>query len=238
MVATSETAYPAILQRDDRRRGHRDGKRRTPSLAEVRRQQRELAETGGRPTVGYQVLLLAELSESLTGLHITYQRLGAATALQLGRYEQDIRRAREDAQRATERLDAARNALDQTELLPRNAEEEHWSEELLRNRREVARARRIARARDELTQAHDRIAHLRAERATTESRHREAASDLGDQARRMVELCRRRTAEYLSALAETHPDGRTLHPLLALSEIPLPSWVTESSHPDDTRSTR
>ena len=63
MVAGADTSYPAPLQRDDRRRGRLDGEQRIPSLTEVRRQQHELAESGGRLTVGYQVVLLAELAE-------------------------------------------------------------------------------------------------------------------------------------------------------------------------------
>jgi hypothetical protein len=101
---------------------------------------------------------------------------------------------------------------------------------MLRHRREVARSRRIMRAREELDHAHDRVERRRAERAAAVRQHQEAASGPGIEARRTVELYQRRIAEYLSALAQAHPDGRTLYPLLGLLEIPLPDWVTESPH--------
>lgn len=237
MMATADTSYPAALQRDDRRRGQLDGEQRIPSLAEVRRRQQELARTGGQLTVGFQVVLLAELSEKLNELHVAYLRLRQTAALELSRCDERIEQAREDVRRAQERLRTAGAPLTPEELRPRNPEEERRAGEMLRHRREVARSRRVRRAQEELDQARDGVDRRRAERAAAVRQHQEAASGPGVRARRTVELYQRRIAEYLSALAQSHPDGKTLYPLLSLSSIPLPGWVTESSQqPDEARS--
>ncbi len=163
--------------------------------------------------------------------------LGRAAALELSRCDERIEQAREDVRRTQERLQAASVPLRPEELQPRNPEEERWADERLRHRREVARSRRIMRAQEDLDHARDHVERRRAERAAAVRQHQEAALGPGVRARRTVELYQRRIAEYLSALAQTHPDGKTLYPLLALPSIPLPGWVTESSHnPDDTRS--
>jgi hypothetical protein len=237
MVATADASYPVSLQRDDRRRGERDGEQRIPSLTEVRRRQQELAGTGEPLTVGYQIVLLAELGEKLAELHEAYLRLGRAAAVELSRCDERIARARQDVLRVRERLAAASAPLTPEELRPRNPEEERWPDERLRHRREVARSRRILRAREALEHALDHVERRRHERAAAVRQHHEAASEPGVRARRAVELYQRRMAEYLSALARTHPDGRTLYPLLTLPPIPLPGWATESPQtPDDTRS--
>lgn len=237
MVATVDTSYPASLQRADQRRGQLDGEQRIPSLAEVRRRQQELAETGGRVTVGYQLVLLTELGEKLNELHVAYLRLGQTAARELNRCDERIEQARDAVLRAQERLRAAGVPLTPEELLPRNPEEERWADEMLRHRREVARSRRVLRAQEELEQSRDLVERGVAERAAVARQHEEAASGPGIRARRTVELYQRRIAEYLSALAQSHPDGRTLYPLLAVPSIPLPGWVTESSPtPDDTGS--
>lgn len=234
MVATVDTSYPASLQRDDRFRGRQDGEQRIPSLSEVRRRQQELAETGGQLTVGYQNVLLTELGAKLDELHIAYLRLRQAAAAELSRCDEQIELARKEVQRAEEALRAASAPLTPEELLPRNPEEERWASEMLRHRREVARSRRTLRAQAELDQARDVVERRLAERAAVVRRHEEAAPGPGIRARRTVELYQRRIAEYLSALAQSHPDGKTLYPLLAIPSIPLPDWVTESSPiPDD-----
>ena len=236
-MATLDTSYPAELQRDDQRRGRLDGEQRIPSLAEVRRRQQELTETGGQLTVGYQVVLLAELGEKLNELHVAYLHLGRVAATELSRHDERIEQAREEVRRAEELLRAASAPLTPEELLPRNPEEERWAGEMLRHRREVARSRRILRAQQGLDQVRDLPERRRAERAAAVRQHQEAASGPGIRARRTVELYQRRIAEYLSALAQSHPDGRTLYPLLCLPSIPLPGWVTESSPiPDNSRS--
>ncbi|MFI6232711.1 hypothetical protein ACIBD9_04005 [Micromonospora sp. NPDC050784] len=237
MVATPDMSYPAPLQRDDRLRGRLDGEQRIPSLAEVRRREQELAETGGQLTVGYQVVLLAELSQKLNELHVAYLRMGQALALELSRCDERIERAQEDLRRMQEGLRDASVPLTPEELRPRNSEEVLWAEEVLRHRREVARSRRVLRARENVDHARDRVERRQAERAAAVRQHQEAASGPGIQAQRTVELYQRRIAVYLAALAQNHPEGGTLYPLLTLPSIPLPGWVTESSpHHHDTRS--
>jgi hypothetical protein len=237
MVATLDTSYPDSLQSADRRRGKRDGEQRIPSLAEVRRRQEQLAGTGEPLTVGYQVVLLAELNERLTELLVTHRRAGKAAELQLRAHDDHIRQAEHDARRAAGRLEEMRAELTPDELLPRNREEERWTAEMLRHRREVARARRIARAQDDVDRACERVEQEVARRAAAARQHEEAAAAQAAQARRLIELYRRRMAEYVDALAGTHPDGRTLYPLLSLPQVPVPPWVTEilavSSRPEE-----
>ncbi|GIF06860.1 hypothetical protein [Actinoplanes siamensis] len=228
MEATAETTYPAALRRDDRNRGRLDGEQGLPSLAEVRRRHQELAGTGEPVVVGYQVVLLAELNERLDELYVAFVRLGRATALELDRCDELIDRARRDADRARERLDAANAPLTAEELRPRNPQEQRWAEAMLRHRREVARSRRIRRAEAELEQAREAVERRRADRAEVLRRHREAAAGPGAEARRTAELYQRRIAEYLSALSQHHPHGMTLYPLLTLPPVQLPGWVTET----------
>jgi hypothetical protein len=227
MVATADTAYPDSLQNADRRRGKRDGEQRIPSLAEVRRRQGQLAETGESLTVGYQVVLLAELNEQLTELLVTHRRAGRAAELQIRQHDDDIQQAENHVRRMTARLEAARAELTAEELMPRNPEEARWAAEMLRHRREVARARRIAQAQDALDRARDRVEQQVARRAATVRQREEEAAAQAARARRLIELYRRRMAEYVDALAGTHPDGRTLYPLLSMPDVPVPPWVTE-----------
>ena len=237
MTATWETSYPATLQRDDRRRGRLDGMQRTPALAEVRRQQQELQATGGQLTVGYQAVLLAELSEQLNELRTLYLRKNEAMALELSQYDDRIEQAGREVERMQERVAAATAALTPEELLPRNPEEERWTPATVRNRREVARARRAMRAQEALDNAYDELARHRYERVAVVRRHQESSGGPAIRARRLAELYQRRMAGYLSALAQHHPEGRTLYPLLSMPEIPLPDWVTEkTSDPLDTGS--
>ncbi|MEU8071001.1 hypothetical protein AB0B20_14730 [Micromonospora sp. NPDC049151] len=234
MVATSDTSYPAALRRADRNRGTHDGEQGIPALAEVRRRQAELAGTGETVTVGYQLVLLAELHEKLDELHAEFLTMGRAAAIELDRCDERLERAREDVVRCEQRVEAARRPLTDEELLPRNREEQRWSDAMLRHRREVARSRRITRAREELDRARDQVDRRRAERVAAVRQHQAAASGPGTRARGAVELYQRRTAEYLAALARAHPHGRTLYPLLTLPPVELPTWVleTSSSSPD------
>jgi hypothetical protein len=237
MVATTDTSYPAALRRADQDRGTRDGEQGIPALAEVRRRQAELAGTGESVTVGYQLVLLAELGERLNKLHAEFLQLGRAAALELDRCDERIERACEDVVRMEQRLQAARAPLTAEELLPRNREEQHWADAMLRHRREVARSRRIMRAQEELDHARDQVDRRRAERVAAVRQRQAAASGPGTRARSLVELYQRRIAEYLAALARTHPHGQTLYPLLSLPPIELPTWVLETSPtPADTGS--
>lgn len=237
MVATSDASYPAQLQREDQRRGQQDGEQRIPSLTEVRDRQRELRETGGQLTVGYQVVLLAELSGKLKELELATRQSGRAALLDFSEYDTRIDQAAKDVGRMADRLRAAEAALTTEELLPRNPEEERRDERTLRNRREVGRARRIARAREIVEQAHDLVEQWRGERAAAVRQYQQTVAESADRARELIELYQRRLAEYVSALALHHPDGRTLYPLLSVPEIQLPAWITETPPtPSDTRS--
>ncbi|SCE68920.1 hypothetical protein GA0074696_0244 [Micromonospora purpureochromogenes] len=231
MVATSDTFYSAALRRADQARGTHDGEQGIPALAEVRRRQAELAGTGETVTVGYQLVLLAELHEKLDHLHAQFLQMGRAAAIELDRCDERIERAREDVVRWEQRVEAARLPLTPEELLPRNREEQRWSDAMLRHRREVARSRRIMRAQEELEHARDQVDRRRAERVAAVRQHQAAASGPGTRARGLVELYQRRLAEYLAALARAHPHGRTLSPLLTLPPVALPTWVLETSSP-------
>lgn len=232
-----DTSYPTTLRRADRRRGRLDGEQRTPSLAEVRRRQQELRESGGQLSVGYQSVLLAELSEKLNELSLEYQQLRRVAAAEIARLDANVDRTDHKVNRMAERLRVAEAPLTAEELLPRNAEEQRWEERVVRNRREVARIRRIAGAGEAVEQARTDLERLRDERAAALRQHQEAATAPGIRARRLVELYQRRLAEYVSALAQYHPEGRTLHALLSIPDIQLPEWATETpDHPDDPRS--
>src|SRR4051812_18225236 len=174
MVATADPSYPQSLQRDDRRRGRLDGEQRIPSLSEVRRRQQELRETGGQLSVGYQVVLLAELSEKLRELESTFRQAARAATGELARHDERIDQAVEDMGRAADRLRAAGEPLTAEELLPRNPEEERWEQRTVRNRREVARIRRIAAAREGVEQARALVEQRRGERADALRQHQEA----------------------------------------------------------------
>src|SRR3954465_3192173 len=102
-MATADTSYPVPLQREDIRRGQWDGEQRIPSLAEVRRRQLLVQENGGQLTVGYQVVLLAELGERLAGQHLRHQRLVRAAEADLAPRDPDIVHAVTAAERARER---------------------------------------------------------------------------------------------------------------------------------------
>jgi chromosome segregation ATPase len=227
-VATTEhTSYPLTLRRLDEDRGRRDGVRRTPALAEVRRRQQELRETGGQLTVGYQVVLLTEMGGELNALFPAYQRTGQAMLRDIRQHLDRIEEAERRLRRAEDRLSTAEAALTREELLPRNPEEEGWERETLRNRREVERSRRIGRAQDAVDAARDHLNQRRAECTAAERRRDEAMADFGLRAQRIKELYQRRIATYVDALARSHPDGRTLNPLLSMTDIPLPEWVPE-----------
>ncbi|MFY1635213.1 hypothetical protein ACN27F_18380 [Solwaraspora sp. WMMB335] len=238
MVASAEPSYPTSLQRADRRRGQLDGEQRIPALAEVRRQQQALTETGGQLAVGYQLVLLAELDEKLNELSIAHRRTHQAAAVDLSRHDERIEQARNDLGRKREQLEAAKAPLTEEELRPRNPEEARWDAEMLRHRREVARSRRIKLAQESVDDARDRVEQRHAERAAAVRQHDEASAEPGTRARRLVELYQRRIAEYLAALARYHPAGATLYPLLSMPEIPLPDWVTETAHHPPTAGAR
>jgi len=227
MVATPGTSYPAPLRKADRLRGRRDGEQRIPSLAEIRRQQ-ERTEGTDRLTVGYQFVLLAELGEKLRELELEFLRAGRAAAAELARHDEQIDRAARQAARMVECLRVAEAPLTAEELLPRNPDEERWEERTVRNRREVARIRRIAHAREAAEQADRLVEGRRGERAETLRRHQEVAGP-ETRAHQLVELYQRRLAEYVSALAQYHPDGRTLYPLLSIPEIELPDWIARTA---------
>jgi hypothetical protein len=233
VVTSEDVSYPVSRRRDDERRGRQDGEQRIPSLAEVRRQQQELKETGGQLTVGYQVVLLAELNERLNALFPLFQSVGQAAAHEISQYDDRIGEAQDEVRRMQERFGAAAAALTPDELRPRNPQEERWAPERLQNRREVERARRIRRAQVALDTARDRLKQQRVERTAAARRRDEALTAFGVRARRFVELYQRRIAAYLDSLSRSHPDGRTLYSLLSLSDIPLPDWVPKALVPDD-----
>jgi hypothetical protein len=234
MVASPDTSYPVSLQRDDERRGWQDGEQRIPSLAEVRRQQQGLKETGGQLTVGYQVVLLAELNERLNALFPLFQSAGQAAAHEISEHSDRVGEAQDELRRMQERLGVAAAALTPDELRPRNPEEERWEPETVRNRREVERTRRIRRAQNALDIARDHLKQRRVERAAAVRGRDEALAAFGVRARRLVELYQRRIAAYLDSLARSHPDGKTLYPLLSLPDIPLPDWVPKTFAPEDS----
>lgn len=221
------------LRRLDERRGRRDGEQRIPALAEVRRRQQELRQTGGQLTVGYQVVLLAELAGQLNALFPAYRRTGQEMARDIRQHRNRIEEAAQKLRRTEDRLDAAAAALTPEELRPRNPEEERWDRETLHNRREVERSRRIRKAQDAVHPARNHLNQRRAECAAAERRRDEAMADFGIRAQRLKELCQRRIATYVDALARSHPDGRTLYPLLSMPDIPLPEWVPETLVPDE-----
>lgn len=233
MATSEDTSYPLALRRVDERRGRRDGEQRIPSLSEVRRRQQELAETGGLLTVGYQVVLLTELDARLNELFPVYQRTGQAMVRDLAEHQDRIEQAETALRRAEVRVEAAGAALTPEELRPRNPEEERWDPETLRNRREVERSRRIRAARDQVEKPRRHLAQRRAERVAARRGWDEAMAEFGSRARGLKEQYQRRMATYVDALARSHPDGRTLYPLLSVPDIPLPEWVPEALVPDE-----
>jgi hypothetical protein len=232
MATSEDVSYPEDARRDDVRRGREDGEQRIPSLAEVRRQQQELKEGGGgHLTLGYQVVLLAELQGRLDALHPQVLGVGQSADHEIGRIGDQIVAARNEVQRLLERLATASATLTEDELRPRNPEEERWKPERIRSRREVERARRTRRAQEEWDGAVRRRNDLYAQRKETIRRRDEALATIGVRARRLIEVYQRRISTYLDALARSHPDGRTLYALLGVPDIPLPSWVPELPEP-------
>ncbi|GHJ48966.1 hypothetical protein Cs7R123_63080 [Catellatospora sp. TT07R-123] len=236
MATSEDMSYPEKLRREDERRGRQDGEQRIPSLSEVRRRQQELKDSGGRPALGYQVVLLAELHSLLDALHPQFQGTSRSAAHEIGRIGDRIAAARADVQRLEERLGTASAVLTEDELRPRNPEEEGWRPERLRSRREVERARRARLARESVDAGVRRWDQLRAEHTEAVRRRDEALAAYGVRARKLVELCQRRMATYLDALARSHPDGKTLYALLSVPDIPLPSWIPEIAEPGDPSS--
>ncbi|MEO6700007.1 MAG: hypothetical protein ABIP57_00715 [Jatrophihabitantaceae bacterium] len=228
LATTADASYPAPLKLEDQRRGQLDGKQRIPSLAEVRRRQQELRDTGAQLSVGYQSVLLAELNQQLKELEMLARQSGRSAALEFADHDLRIDQAGDIARRMQAQLLVAEAPLTPEELLARNPTEEGWPERTLRNRREVARGRRIARARQVVEQARALVDQRRADRAAAVRRHQELTASSATAARRLIDLYQRRIAEYVSALALHHPDGRTLYPLLTIPEIPLPRWVIET----------
>ncbi|GAA1775270.1 hypothetical protein [Luedemannella helvata] len=237
MADTAEGSYPTALRRRDEARGRRDGEQRTPALAEVRRRHQEVLVNGGQLAVGYQLVLLAELNGRLNELYPLFQRTGRHARHEIRQCRDAIEQAVQALGRAEDNLRAAAAALTEEELRPRNPEEERWSAETLRNRREVARSRRIARARAEVDGARQHLAQRKADLASAERRRDEAMADFGVRARRLQDLYQRRMTAYIDALARSHPDGRTLYPLLNIPEIPLPRWVPHPPAPDGAQTT-
>ncbi|MET7423395.1 hypothetical protein [Dactylosporangium sp. NPDC005555] len=230
MATTEDTTYPALLRRGDELRGRRDGEQRIPALSEVRRLTQE---SGGQVTVGYQKKLLADCDGEIHALYPMFQRTGREAAQQLAQLAGHIVEARDDLRRRQEDVTAAGAALTDDELRPRNPEEQTWDPPKLRDRREVARSRRIKLAQEAAEAARDRLRQWRAQHADAVRRRDEALAGFVVQARRIAELHHRRIATYLDALARTHPDGRTLYPLLTLPEVPLPAWVRDLDPTDD-----
>jgi DNA repair exonuclease SbcCD ATPase subunit len=237
VAAIEDTSYPLALQRLDRLRGQRDGEKRTPALAEVRRREREMKATGEQLTVGYQVVLLAELDAELNALFPAYQRAGQSMRRDISRHHDRIADTEEDLRRAEERLEKAAAALTPEELRPGSPQEERWDEQTLRNRREVARARRIRRAQEAVEALREQLKQRHAECAEAERRREEALTNFGNQARRLKEIYQRRMATYVDALTRSHPDGKTLNALLSMPDIPLPQWVPNIVIPDELNTT-
>jgi hypothetical protein len=225
MATSDNQAYPQELRRADQRRGRLDGEKRIPSLSEVRRQQEALEKTGGQLTVGYQVVLLAELNDRANALQPAFRRTQRDAEQEINQHEDRIVQAREDLRRLRDLLAAAQLPLTPEELLPRNPEEETWAASRLRNRREVARARRIALARRDVGDARERLTQRCSELASAQRRRDEALAQFAVRVRRLVQLYQQRYATYADALARSHPDGKTLYPLLTLHRIPFPDWV-------------
>jgi hypothetical protein len=230
MVTTEDTTYPALLRRDDETRGRRDGEQRIPALSEVRRQAKE---SGGQVTTGYQKKLLADCAGEIHALYQRYQRTGREATQQIAQIAGQIVEARDDLRRGQEDVTAAGVPLTADELRPRNPEEQTWEPAMLRDRREVARSRRIKLAQEAADAARDRLRKLHAQHADAARRRDEALAAIVVRARRIAELHHRRVATYLDALARSHVDGKTLYPLLTLPDVPLPPWLRETGPNDD-----
>lgn len=237
MTTFEDTSYPRALRRTDERRGRRDGEQRLPSLAEVRRRQQELGQGTQHVTVGYQLVLLAELDGRLSALFPAYQRIGQETARDIRQHRARVQDAARRHSRAEADVTAAKAALTSEELRPRNPQEERWSQEMLLSRREVARATRIKRAQRAADAARDQLHQRQVECAAAERRRDEALAEFGIQAQRLKELFQRRIATYVDALAQAHPEGRTLYPILSVPDLPLPDWVPTATLIEDSTPT-
>jgi hypothetical protein len=171
------------------------------------------------------VVLLAELNQQVNAIFPSYQRSGQAMLRDLAQHRERIAEAERQVSRAQDRLDEAAAPLTPEELQPRNPEEANWDSSTRSNRREVERSRRIRRAQDARDAARDHLHQRQAECRAAEVRRDEAMAEFGLRAHRIRELYRQRIATYVDALARSHPDGRTLYPLLSLPEVRLPDWV-------------
>lgn len=224
MTSPAQETYGKRDRRTDRRRGHRDGKRRTPAYNDVF----AMVSRDGAITAPYpqylQSIALDEMAELLADfVRQSKPRLEALKALR-----QQYANTKKDLDRATDGVTGAEVPLTEEELLPRSRTEARPDQEVvLRSRREAERARRIANAHGGEAAMHTRLGELDGQIAAAEQAIR---SDFVLTQTRAMQVSARsamRVSAYWEHLVLAHAEGAYLAPMIRYTSQVLPSWVSE-----------
>jgi len=225
----SPISYGRWARRADRLRGHRDGRKRIPSLAEVN----ALVESDAPaqlPTP-YLEMLLNRARDMME-----HERLWFVAATVTARSEQALLESQIAAARAAlgpaEAVrEKARAELTEADLLARHPAEELRSDVFIRLRREAEREQRIANSEAAylrlLSAVHGIEAQLARVNETVENRRAIARM----RALRISAYFSARTATYWEGLVLAHRDGKHLAPLLPHLTPRLPAWVVPEEPP-------
>ncbi|WET76202.1 hypothetical protein P3102_18870 [Amycolatopsis sp. QT-25] len=222
---TSEGTYGKRDRRIDRRRGRRDGKRRTPAYNDVL----AMISQEGAITAPYpkylQCIALDEMAEQLADY--VKQNKPRLEALEVLRRQ--YANTRTELDRATDGVTAAEVPLTEAELIPRSRAETRPDQAVvLRSRREAARARRIVAAHDGEASLHRELGELDGRIAAAEQVIRSDFVLAQTRAKQVSARSAMRVSAYWEHLVLAHAEGIYLAPAIRYTSQVLPSWVYES----------
>ncbi|GAA3039878.1 hypothetical protein [Actinokineospora globicatena] len=224
MTKPAQQAYGRRERREDRRRGRRDGKQRTPAFNDVL----AMVARDGVITAPYPQYLQSIALDEMTELLATFVRQSKPRLEALEVLRTRYANTKKELDRATDGVDAAEEPLTEEELLPRSRAEARSDQTVvLRSRRTAARARRITAAHAAELETHNRLGELDNQIAATAQAIRSEFVLTQTRAKQVSARGAMRVSAYWEHLVHAHAEGTYLAPLIRYTSQVLPTWVFE-----------
>lgn len=209
----------------DRMHGRRSGRHRIPSFTGLMAH----VDTGAPITAPYSEKLSAAGLVAMNDERLAFERQVAGTLQTIITMRHELAAAGTRLKRGAADIEKAKQPVTEEELLPRNPTEMTLDPEMIRNRRNGMRDKRIAAAEAEYERRIRVIDDLNVRIAGAHQVIEREFRAAQIRVFRLAEHYALRAATFWEAVTLTHPEGRQLALLLPRIGRELPPWIVQES---------